>query len=122
MEHRWGQRIAVDFPIRWGIQPFLPRRGRLTNLSLSGGFLHTAVALRVLAQIQIVIDFSLRPRHDAPVIAAYVTRLNEEGFGIEWCEFAPRTIIEILHVGTARPDMLIRKGSRADSHPRSHLS
>jgi hypothetical protein len=68
--------------------------GRITSLSLSGGFL-TGFGFRPLSRIQVSFEHPLLPR---PVerLAAFVARVCEEGAGIVWCDFAPRPVAELL--------------------------
>jgi len=51
MEHRWGQRVVVDVPIRLVAGPFSGRSARLTNLSVSGGCIKSSFELRPLARV-----------------------------------------------------------------------
>jgi hypothetical protein len=103
MEHRWGQRVPVDFPIRVMAHRFSVREGRLADLSVSGARVKADFEARVLSRIQIAIDSPLWPKHDSPVIEAYVARRYKHEFGIEWCEFAPRVISDLLRAIATRP-------------------
>ena len=96
MEHRWGQRVAVDIPVRITGHPFSVRTGRLSNLSVSGAFIKAEFQLRLLSRIQVAIEAPQRSRHAAPIIAAYVARKGKDGIGIEWCEFAPNAVKDLL--------------------------
>jgi hypothetical protein len=96
MEHRWGERMAVDVPIRLGATVFSAKRGRLVNLSLSGGFIKTNLNLRVLSRLEVVIEAPRRVKRDAVMVAAYVARKTDEGIGVEWCEFAPQVVGELI--------------------------
>jgi hypothetical protein len=94
MEHRWGARTRIHVPIR--LRPIhspLEGIGRLTDLSLSGGFI-VDFSIRRLARIQVMFDSPLRLRPE--MLLAFVTRVSTEGIGIEWCEFAPRPVKELL--------------------------
>jgi hypothetical protein len=31
-----------------------------------------------------------------PLISAYVARKYRDGIGVEWCDFAPRGVVELL--------------------------
>jgi hypothetical protein len=114
MEHRWGQRIATDITIRLTLaRSALVSIGRVTNLSLSGGLITGAVELRVFSRIQVVFKYSQFPKHEAPIIAAYVTRQCEHGCGIEWLEFAPPAVAEIVRMTTLRPQARVPQLMRA---------
>jgi hypothetical protein len=35
------------------------------------------------------------------VVAAYVARTGKDGVGVEWCEYGPRPVLELLRYATA---------------------
>ena len=122
MEHRWGERVGVDIPIRITTHPFAVRHGRLKNLSVSGAAIRADFDLRPLARIQIVIELPQRLRCEAPAIPAYVTRTSKDSIGIEWCQFAPRTISELLQYFSARRHIRLRKPEATPAIAISRLS
>ena len=122
MEHRWGERIGVDIPVRITAHPFSVRHGRLTNLSVSGASIKTEADMRVLSRIALVIEIPHTMRSEAPTVAAYVTRSNKGTFGVEWCEFAPPVISDLLATLSARPDVRLRKPETAAAIAISRLS
>jgi hypothetical protein len=109
MEHRWGERVGVDLPVRITAHPFAVRHGRLNNLSVSGAMLKADFDLRILSRIQVVIEIPHKTRSEAPSISAYVTRVTKAGIGIEWCEFAPVVISELLASLAARRYVRLRR-------------
>lgn len=109
MEHRWGERMGVDLPVRITGHPFSVRTGRLHNLSVSGAFIHVDQDLRLLSRIQIALEMPQRSKHEAPVLSAYVARKYRGGIGVEWCEFAPSPIPQLLHSLSVRPHSRLRK-------------
>jgi hypothetical protein len=96
MEHRWGERVGVDIPVRLTVRPFSVKTGHLTNLSLSGAFIKGGVDVRVLSRIQVVIEVPSRFKHATPIVSAYVARKFKDGIGVEWCEFAPQAVIDLI--------------------------
>ena len=72
------------------------RTGRLIDLSMSGGFILTTVDLRELRRLQISLVLPQRFSVATPLISAYVTRRDRDGIGVEWCDFAPRGVVELL--------------------------
>ena len=102
MEHRWGERVGVDLPVRITGNPFCVRTGRLSNLSVSGAFIRADFEVRLLSRILVAIELPHRPKRDAPMIAAVVARKFKNGIGIEWCEFKPPAINRLLESSTAR--------------------
>jgi PilZ domain len=115
MEHRWGERIAIDIPIRLTLtRSKVVGIGRLTNLSLSGGLISSAVELRVLSHIHIALRGPRLPKSEALNIAAFVSRRGEHEFGIEWLEFAPPAIAEIVRMTTLRSKARVPQAMPAD--------
>jgi hypothetical protein len=122
MEHRWGERVGVDIPVRITAHHFTVRPGRLANLSVSGAFIKAAFELRLLSRIQVAIELPHRSKHEAPTVAAYVARKFKDGIGIEWCEFAPAAISRLLQSFARRPHILLRKPEPAATIAISRLS
>jgi hypothetical protein len=96
MEHRWGERVAVRMTVELtsGSSPRVP--GHLENVSSSGAFVRTEGRGPPRGPVAVILrqDGSDRPRYVR--LAAYVVREAEGGVGIEWCEFAPRAVRELI--------------------------
>ncbi len=122
MEHRWGERVQVDFPVRVIAHRFSVREGRLADLSVSGALVKAELEARVLSRIQVAIDSPLWPKHDSPIVEAYVARRYKHGFGIEWCEFAPRAVSDLLRAIVNRPHAHLRHRGGSTSVTISRLS
>jgi hypothetical protein len=122
MEHRWGKRVQVDFPIRVMAHRFSVREGRLADLSVSGARVKADFEARVLSRIQIAIDLPLWPKHESPIVEAYVARRYKHEFGIEWCEFAPHAVSELLRAVVTRPYGHLRRRAISASLTISRLS
>jgi hypothetical protein len=103
MEHRWGERVRVSVPVRVSAHAFSGHTGRLTNLSVSGGHLQVDTELRLLSRVEIVVVLPYRSKHEAPAVQGYVTRKYRDGFGIEWCEFAPAVVADLLRAAVRHP-------------------
>jgi hypothetical protein len=100
MEHRWGTRIAVHIPVRVTAEnSSVVRIGKITNLSLSGGFI-SGFGFRPLSRIHVSLEYPLPLQRPVDRLAAFVARVCEGGAGIVWCDFAPRTVAEILRAKT----------------------
>lgn len=109
MEHRWGKRLAVDLAIRLAARPYNVRAARLVDLSASGAYIKVSADLRLLTRVQIALALPHRLAHPTRMVAAYVARKGEDGIGVEWCEYAPQAVLELLrYAATHRPD---RQGS-----------
>ena len=92
---RWSRRVAVDIPVEVAADGSPTVHGHLKNLSLSGALLTTDHALRLHAYIEISIK-PLETGHGAVRVMARVTRNLEGGAGVEWCEFAPSAVTDLL--------------------------
>ena len=88
--------MAVDFPVRVKALRFSVNDARLADLSVSGARIEAKIEARLLSCVQIAIVLPRWPGRASPLIEAYVARNYEDGFGIEWCEFAPRIVSELL--------------------------
>jgi hypothetical protein len=72
MEHRWGERVRLELPVRITAHPFAVRSGRLLNMSVSGAFLMVDFPMRPLSRIEVVFDQRQRAKCEAPAVPAYV--------------------------------------------------
>jgi PilZ domain-containing protein len=114
MEHRWGERVVVDIPVRLMAQhPFLAIDGWLVDLSTSGGCISVDFEFRVLSIVQVVFESRLL-KHAR--VTAYVARRYKDRIGIEWCEFAPATITDLMRSLTVRSFGNIGQIERASQH------
>ncbi len=105
MEHRWGERFATDLAVRLAGRPYNVRTGRLVDLSVSGAYIDVSADLRLLSRVQVAIALPQRLTHPTPVVAAYVARKSVDGIGVEWCEHAPKPVLELLrYIATHRPE------------------
>jgi hypothetical protein len=86
---RWSRRITVDIPIQVTADGSPTIHGRMKDLSLSGALVTTDHPLRLQAYIEITIKPTVR-------VMARVTRHVEGGVGVEWCEFAPSAVTDLL--------------------------
>jgi hypothetical protein len=78
-------------------------------MSVSGASIKADFDLRLLSRIQVVIELPHKTRCEAASIGAYVARSNKTSIGIEWCEFAPAVVTEMLAALAARPYMRLRR-------------
>jgi hypothetical protein len=100
MEHRWGTRVSLDIPMRWArINSFVVSIGRLVNLHLR-------------SRIQLLLEWPLRPKHPILPITAYVARKSSAGVGLEWCDYAPYAVMQLLRDLSA-----ISRADRAEELP-----
>jgi hypothetical protein len=95
LEHRWGERVGVNIPVLVSAGDLVRVDGCVKNLSLSGAFLKSDCELRLHALIEVCIELP-PPASRAAVVEAHVSRKLNEGVGIEWCQFAPNIVKELL--------------------------
>lgn len=96
MDHRWGRRVEVDVQVTFRDSAFTLCDGRLTDVSLSGGFVRSARVPGVMSHIGIMARSG--PRRSGPKfeIAAFVVREEPGGFGVEWEELDPDAVRSLI--------------------------
>ena len=96
MEHRWGERVAVRMTVELFCGSSPPVCGSLENVSSSGAFVRTAGRGPPRGPVEIVLQSGSSGRTHTVRLPAYVVRETQAGVGIEWCEFAPRFVRELM--------------------------
>lgn len=94
-ESRWGDRVQVNIPVHVSAHALSGAEGCMQNLSLSGALMNASVDLGLHSLIEVTITMPSQSQR-AEVITAYVSRKVKDGVGIEWCEFAPSVIKDLL--------------------------
>jgi hypothetical protein len=94
-EERWGDRVRVNIPVEVSANAFSSTDGCMTNLSLSGALVEAEVDVGLHALVQVSIKMPHASERAEPV-TAYVSRKALEGLGVEWCQFAPGVIKNLL--------------------------
>jgi hypothetical protein len=94
-ESRWGDRVRVNIPVLVSVNALTGADGCMKNLSLSGALVKADVDLGLHALIKVSIKMP-SPLQRAAAITAYVSRKAGEGVGVEWCEFAPSIVKDLL--------------------------
>jgi PilZ domain len=98
---RWGRRIAVDIPVHVAAHASPAIHGHLKNLSLSGAFMEADHELRLHAYIEVSIKLPETGRSTMRIMAR-VTRKLKDAVGVEWCQFAPSTVKDLLRSPSIR--------------------
>jgi hypothetical protein len=95
MEHRWGHRVDchVCVGISAGADTF--GAGRLRDVSMSGAFIETGVALRPGLRINLAVAHPGAAQSEI-VVSASVVRAECDGVGVEWCETPAESICALL--------------------------
>ena len=100
-EHRWGERFRVNIPVHVSAAALAKVDGCLKNLSLSGALVKSGCDLRLHTLIEVRIELP-PPLPRVAVVKAHVSRKLKEGVGIEWCEFAPNIVKDLLRSPSVR--------------------
>jgi hypothetical protein len=96
MEHRWGERLPVDWAVRLLLRKECIPDVRLKDVSLSGSGLQTNAALRVFAQVELLLLWP-HSAYQAPArLEAIVVRRAGSRIGLEWLEFASPPILKLI--------------------------
>jgi PilZ domain len=98
--HRWSQRIEVDIPVQVAAHASPAIHGHLKNLSLSGALIEADHELRLHAYIEVSIMVPETGR--SARVMARITRESEGAIGLEWCEFAPSAVKDLLRSPSVR--------------------
>jgi hypothetical protein len=99
-EARWGDRVKVNISVELSADSLAGAGGCMRNLSLSGALVKAKVDVRLHSLIEVSIP--MPPPQRAEAVTAYVSRRLEDGIGIEWREFAPMAIKDILRSPSIR--------------------
>jgi hypothetical protein len=84
----------MNVPVNVAATPLARVSGRLRNISLSGALIRADVHLPLKSLIEV--SFMPPPTRIGVVLKAHITRQIGEDVGIEWCEFAPNAVKELL--------------------------
>jgi hypothetical protein len=94
MDNRLGERVPIQLAIRLiSTRPRTVSIGLLQNLSRSGALILNS-DVQLFSLIHVVL--ASHQQKDEEPIAAYVTRVSDDGIGVEWCEFAPPAVVALL--------------------------
>jgi hypothetical protein len=109
MEHRWGERFAVSMTVELSSGSSPPIAGSLENVSASGAFVRTEERGPPRGPVVVILRQQISDHVRSARLAAHVVRETESGVGIEWCQFAPRAIRDLMMHG---------RGAGIDAAPR----
>jgi hypothetical protein len=73
----------------------------MKNLSLSGALVTSDCDLHLHSLIEVHIELP-PPSPRIAIVTAHVSRKFKEGVGIEWCEFAPTVVKDLLRSAAVR--------------------
>jgi PilZ domain len=104
MEHRYGVRYrsAIDVYVR--SQSGKRRaKGRLLDVSISGAFVATSLAIAPLSSITLEVVSVITSARRFKPIDAQVIRRTERGLGIEWKELTAASLSQLVDGGQLAP-------------------
>jgi hypothetical protein len=80
--------------------------GRLSNISLGGALITSSLDSNVGARIQVSIPMDSGGTLYESVIDAYLVRKSDTTFAIEWAEFAPTEVIDLVRTRASHSSAL----------------
>jgi hypothetical protein len=95
-ERRWGPRIQVDLPVRLELPAGRLETGRMRNLSLSGALIECPAELPAFTTMRVEIRTEAPGMPATIQLGARVVRAEHPCLGIEWRDFAPQALADLL--------------------------
>jgi len=95
-ERRWGPRIQVDLPVRLSLDAGRVETGRMRNLSISGAWIECAAELPTFTPLRVEVLAGSQAIHDRIELGARVVRAEHPCLGIEWREFEPQALVDLI--------------------------
>jgi PilZ domain-containing protein len=92
MEHRCGFRRTATAQVLVRTPDGISAKAELRNISASGALLRTPLP----APLYALVSVRFPGRIDAHWIEAHVVRQADDGLAIEWTEFSPDVVREVL--------------------------
>jgi hypothetical protein len=86
---------VVDIPVQVSAAAVAGLDCSIKNLSLSGALVRSDCDFRLHTLIDVRIELP-PPTTRISVVKAQISRKLQEGVGIEWCEFAPAIVKDLL--------------------------
>jgi hypothetical protein len=93
--------VVVDLPVHVSVVAVVEVDCFIENLSLSGALVKSDCDLRLHTLIDVRIELP-PPTARVAFVQAHIARKLQEGLGIEWCEFAPNIVKDLLQSPSVR--------------------
>lgn len=111
MEHRWGNRVALDAPVQIRTAHGVSAAASVRNASVSGAFVDTSVKLPLLGRVL------LRPITDSGEwLDACVVRVEQDGVAVEWLDPALHAVSALLALRRDDAGRRPGRGAANDTH------
>jgi hypothetical protein len=102
MEHRWGHRHEISNQVQLGTRGGIAARGRICNISLSGGFVESPLPVSLFSDLRVQFTTLLNGKRITTTVEGQVVRKGATGFGIEWRELDPAAFRALVGRPSAR--------------------
>jgi hypothetical protein len=102
MEHRWGQRFALEVSVSLAVGGLTVGSGILRDASVSGALIDTALDIPAYTNLVVSLGCATESVPAAFALEACVTRRTPRGFAVEWRDMACPSIIALLERITGR--------------------
>jgi hypothetical protein len=100
MEHRWGNRLPCRARVRICTGAGIGGAGRMRDISSSGAFIETPLALTECTPVTLFIRGNESAEREVEVNATVVRR-EPDGVGIEWCETPTGSVCSMAGCATS---------------------
>ena len=100
--HRWGQRIALEVPVKleFGGRPM--GHGLLRSASISGGFIDSTLELPIFSNLVVVLPANSEAAPNGARLAGCLLRREPAGLAVEWRDMGCPAIASLLEKVSGR--------------------
>jgi PilZ domain-containing protein len=95
MEHRWGERFRINQTVTVRDAKGWTAVARLRDVSISGAFIECRHPFDTASWVTVHFGHGSH----SVAVDGFIARWTREGLGIEWSEFAPEVVTELLKTG-----------------------
>jgi hypothetical protein len=103
MEHRCGLRRVLKAPVLLRTRSGLTAEGQLCDISASGALIRCPLPLSLHATVFLQFASPRSGKRQRSSLMAEVVRQVEDGFAVEWVEFSPQAVRELVREVEAKP-------------------
>jgi hypothetical protein len=96
MEHRWGERVTLDCPVRLVCADESGIEGRVRNASISGAWIEIGSKLPMYTTLTAIIPAGAGARGRNIELPACVVRSGPGGIAVEWRDMGVPTLVGLL--------------------------